>query len=196
MKTMKMKKWATLGVALLFGTAVFAGNYEIDAEASHVGWHGKKVTGEHNGAIEVKDGSLAVVDGKIKGGTISIDMQSITNEDITNEEYNQKLVGHLKSDDFFGVETYPTATLVLTDVKMSGTNYTFTGDLTIKGITKAITFEGTSEGGNDGLTLAGKMTIDRSDYNVKYGSSSFFDNLGDKMIHDDFTLTYKIVAKK
>lgn len=196
MKTMKLKKWATLGVALLFGTAVLAGNYEIDVKASHVGWHGKKVTGEHNGAISVKDGSLEVVDGKIKSGTISIDMQSITNEDITNEEYNQKLVGHLKSDDFFGVETYPTATLVLTEVKQSGSNYTFTGDLTIKGITKAITFEGTSESGSSAVTVTGKLIIDRSDYNVRYGSSSFFDNLGDKMIHDDFTLTYKIVAKK
>lgn len=196
MKTTMIKKWAVLSLALFVGSAVYADNYVVDASKSTVGWHGKKVTGEHNGAIDIKEGSLEVVDGEIKGGTVSIDMQSITNEDISDDGMNQKLVGHLKSDDFFSVETHPTATLVLTDVKKSGSNYTFKGDLTIKGITKPVSFEGTSSTKSDAVEVKGQLTIDRSDFDVRYGSKSFFDNLGDKMIYDDFTLSFVVVAKK
>ncbi|MGQ7870235.1 YceI family protein [Sunxiuqinia sp. sy24] len=196
MKIMKMKQWAFLSLALLVSSAVFAGNFVVDASNSTVSWNGKKVTGEHYGSIDIKDGSLEVVDGEIKGGTVTIDMQSIKNEDLTNQEYNQKLVGHLKSDDFFSVESHPTATLVLTDVKKSADNYTLTGDLTIKGITKPVSFQAASSTQADAVTLKGKLIIDRSDYNVRYGSKSFFDNLGDKMIYDDFTLDFVVVAKK
>ncbi|WP_430973078.1 YceI family protein [Sunxiuqinia rutila] len=196
MKTLKLKKWAVLSLAILVSSAVFAGNYVVDASNSTVSWNGKKVTGEHYGSIDIKEGSLEVVDGEVKGGTVVIDMQSIKNEDLTNEEYNQKLVGHLKSDDFFSVETHPTASLVLTEVKKSGNSYTFTGDLTIKGTTKPVSFQATSTTQSGGVTLEGKLVIDRSDYDVRYGSKSFFDNLGDKMIYDDFTLDFVVVAKK
>lgn len=196
MKTINFKKWAVLAIALVFSSAVFADNYVVDAQASEVGWLGKKVAGEHSGSIDVKEGSLEVENGEIKGGTITIDMQSISNEDITDEEYRQKLVDHLKSEDFFAVKAHPTATLVLTDVKKSGNEYTFTGDLTIKEITKPVTFKGIASEESDAVSVKGEMVIDRSEYNVKYGSASFFDNLGDKMIRDDFTLTYNIVAKK
>ena len=196
MKTMILKSLAIFAVALFLAPAVFAGNYVVDASGSTVKWLGKKVTGEHSGAIKVKEGNLEVVDGDIKGGTIFIDMQSITNDDIENEEFKQKLIGHLKSDDFFSVEANPTAKLVLTKVEKSGDNYTVTGDLTIKGITNPVTFSSTSSLVEDVLKLDGKMTIDRTKYNVRYGSSSFFDNLGDKVIYDDFTLDFVLVAKK
>lgn len=196
MKTKGIKKWAFLSLALLVSSGVFAGNYVVDPSESSVNWLGKKVTGEHNGAIDIKEGSLDVVDGEIKGGTVTIDMQSITNEDITDADMNGKLVGHLKSDDFFAVETHPTATLVLTDVSKSGSDYTFKGDLTIKGITKPVSFKGTSSTESDAVEVKGQLTIDRSDYDVRYGSKSFFDNLGDKMIYDDFTLDFVVVAKK
>jgi polyisoprenoid-binding protein YceI len=196
MKTTMIKKWAVLSLALFVGSAVYADNYVVDASKSTVGWHGKKVTGEHNGAIDIKEGSLEVVDGEIKGGTVSIDMQSITNDDISDDGMNQKLVGHLKSDDFFSVETHPTATLVLTDAKKSGSNYTFTGDLTIKGTTKPVSFQASSTTESDAVKVEGELVIDRSDFDVRYGSKSFFDNLGDKMIYDDFTLSFVVVAKK
>ncbi len=196
MKTNEIRKWVVLSLALLVSTAVFAGNYVVDASKSTVAWNGKKVTGEHYGAIDIKEGSLEVVDGEIKGGTVSIDMQSISVEDITDAEMNGKLVGHLISDDFFSVETYPTATLVLTDVIKSGSDYTFKGDLTIKGTTKPVSFKGTSSTKSDSVEVKGELTIDRSEYNVRYGSKSFFDNLGDKMIYDDFTLDFLVVAKK
>lgn len=196
MKTKNSKKWAVLALVLLVAPASFAGNYKVDPSASSVKWLGKKVTGQHNGTINIKEGNLEVVDGAVKGGTVLIDMQSIANEDITDKGSNQKLVGHLKSDDFFSVETYPTAKLVLTDVKKTGNNYTFTGDLTIKGTTNPVTFNATSSPEGDGLKLTGDLTIDRSKYNVRYGSSSFFDNLGDKVIYDDFKLDFVLVAKK
>lgn len=196
MKTKGIKKWAFLSLALLVGSGVFAGNYVVDASKSTVAWHGKKVTGEHNGTIDIKEGSLDVVDGEIKGGTVTIDMQSISNEDITDADMKGKLVGHLKSDDFFSVETHPTATLVLTDVKKSGSNYTLTGDLTIKGTTKPVSFQASSTTEGDAVKVEGELIIDRSDYDVRYGSKSFFDNLGDKMIYDDFTLDFVVVAKK
>jgi polyisoprenoid-binding protein YceI len=197
MKTKISKKWAVLIVALFIAPAVFAGNYDVDPSGSSVKWLGKKVTGEHNGTINIKEGTLEVVDGEVKSGTVLVDMQSIANEDLKDQSYNQKLVGHLKSDDFFSVETYPTAKLVLTDVKKTGDKYTFTGDLTIKGITNPVTFNATSSTGSDDVVqLNGDVTIDRTKYNVKYGSSSFFDNLGDKVIYDDFKLDFVLVAKK
>ena len=196
MKTMNFKKWTILGIALIFSSAVIAGNYVIDTSSSNVDWFGKKVTGEHNGSINIKEGSLEVASGAIKGGTVIIDMQSITNEDVENEDYKAKLEGHLKSEDFFSVEKFPTAKLVLTDVEKSGDEYSFTGDLTIKGITKPVSFKGKSLADADHVKVGGAITIDRSDYDVKYGSSSFFDNLGDKMIYDDFTFNYVLVAKK
>lgn len=196
MKATILKKWTVVGLALFIGTATFAENYKVDASASNVSWLGKKVTGEHSGTISIEKGTLQVEEGVIKGGTVSIDMNSLKCTDLTDAEYNQKLVGHLKSDDFFAVETNPTATLVLKDVKKSGDEYTFSGDLTIKGITKPITFKGTSSAENGAVKVTGDLTIDRSDYDVKYGSSSFFDNLGDKMIYDEFTLKFALIAKK
>ncbi|MGQ8335722.1 YceI family protein [Sunxiuqinia sp. A32] len=188
---MKTKKWISLLVALFLAPALFAGNYTVDTAASTVKWNGKKVTGEHNGAIDLKEGTLEVQNGVIKGGTVAIDMQTISDDDSS-----EKLVGHLKSEDFFSVETYPTSKLVLTNVKKSGNEYTFTGDLTIKGKTNPVTFTAVSTEGDDEIKVAGDLTIDRSKYDVRYGSKSFFENLGDKVIYDDFTLNFVLVAKK
>ena len=110
---------------------------------------------------------------------------------------NDKLVGHLKSDDFFGVETHPTATFVLKSAeKKSGNEYTVKGDLTIKGITKSIEFPATVKVSGNTLEASAEVVIDRSKFDVKYGSGSFFDGLGDKMIYDDFTLDISLVATK
>lgn len=196
MKTLILKKWAILFVALFVTAAVSAGNYVVDSSDSSVKWLGKKVTGEHSGAINIKEGTLEVSDGAIEGGTIIIDMQSLINEDIEDEEYKQKLVGHLKSDDFFGVETYPTAKLVITKVEKTEDKYTFSANLTIKGKTNPVTFSANYSHEGDLIKVEGKLIIDRSKYDVRYGSASFFDNLGDKMIHNDFTLDFTLVAKK
>jgi len=192
MKTIKFFGLLVLAVSL--ATAAFAGTQKIDASKSTVKWLGKKVTGEHFGSILVKEGSLEVANGKVSGGKVVIDMQSIVNEDLKDAGYNAKLVGHLKSDDFFSVATFPTAELVVTKVESNGNNHTFSGNLTIKGITNPASFTATSAKDGKSTVYKGTLTIDRSKYNVKYGSKSFFDNLGDKVIYDEFTLDFSLVV--
>ena len=192
MKTVKFFGLLVLAVSL--STAVFAGSQKVDTAKSTVKWLGKKVTGEHFGKISVKEGALEVSNGKVTGGKVVIDMQSLAVEDIKDAGMNGKLVGHLKSDDFFGVATYPTSELVITKVESNGNNHTFSGNLTIKGITNPATFTATSSKDGKSTVYKGTMTIDRSKYNVKYGSKSFFDNLGDKVIYDEFTLDFSLVV--
>ncbi len=181
----------TLG--LFFSLSAFAhpGDSEkvvINLEKSTVSWMGKKVTGKHVGVINIKEASLEMEEGQLSGGSFTIDMTSIK---VTEEGgFVAKLEGHLKSDDFFGVEAHPTANFVITKVASLGTpgDYKITGNLTIKDITKEIKFQA-----NVGEASAtAEITIDRSDFNVRYGSGSFFDNLGDKTIYDDFYLTVNL----
>ena len=156
----------------------------IKTEDSKIVWKGYKVTGAHQGTIAIQSGSLTFSEDKLSAGEIVIDMKSIENTDMKGE-YKGKLERHLKSDDFFGVEKFPTATLVFNDVKSVGKNsYTATGNLTIKEITNPITFS-LSVYGNKATA---NLKIDRSKFNVKYGSISFFDNLKDKAIYDEFDL--------
>ena len=169
----------------------------VNAEESKVQWLGKKVTGEHTGEIRMAYGDLQFDGEELTGGSFEIDMKSITNSDIENEEYNQKLVGHLKSDDFFGVEKYPKASFVITGVEQKKAGkYHIKGDLTIKGITKSIEFPAQVTMLDSKATATASITVDRSEFNVRYGSGSFFDGLGDKMIYDDFTLDVTLVANK
>lgn len=192
MKTIKFFGLLVLAVSL--STAAFSGTQKVDASKSTVKWLGKKVTGEHFGSIAVKEGSLEVANGKVSGGKVVIDMQSLAVEDIKDAGMNGKLVGHLKSDDFFGVATFPTAELVVTKVENNGSNHTFSGNLTIKGITNPATFTATSSKDGKSTVYKGTLTIDRTKYNVRYGSKSFFDNLGDKAIYDDFSLDFSLVV--
>ena len=167
--------------------------YTVDAAKSTITWVGKKVTGSHNGTVTLKSGTL-IFDGKklVQGGFI-IDMNSIKDAD-----GSAKLEGHLKADDFFGVAKFPAANFVITKVAGSGANLTVTGDLTIKGITKPLSFPATVAVNADGTVsaLAGKITVDRTKYDIRYGSKSFFDSIGDKAIDDNFEIAVKLVAKK
>ena len=156
----------------------------VKAEESTVTWKAYKVTGSHTGTIALKSGDLVFDNGTLKGGEFMVDMTSINCTDLEGE-YKQKLEGHLKSDDFFSVASHETSKLVFTDVKATGKNsYEVTGDLTIKGITKPVTFDVSIYGSKATATLK----IDRAQYDVRYGSGSFFDDLGDKTIYDEFDL--------
>ncbi|GHA52928.1 YceI family protein [Pontibacter akesuensis] len=176
--------------------------YNVDVAKSDLKWHAKKVTGEHMGNIGLKSGQMLVEGNKIVGGTFVIDMNAMTCSDIKDAEYNGKLIGHLKSDDFFSVEKHPTATFKITEVKSNAKaaagkpNATVTGDLTIKGITKPVSFPATVSVRNGVATAKGDVTIDRSKYDVRYGSNSFFDGLGDKAIMDEFVVTLDVTAKQ
>ncbi|WP_345242720.1 YceI family protein [Nibrella saemangeumensis] len=171
--------------------------YKADKQQTKISWLGKKVTGEHNGSINLADGKLTTKGNTIIGGLFTIDMSSITNADLTDAGYNQKLVGHLKSDDFFSTDKYPTSTLVLTKVTPTGKNqYKVNGDLTIKGIKKPVEFPATITMDGNQLRGKAKVIVDRTKYDIKYGSGSFFDNLGDKAINNDFELNIDLVASK
>jgi len=170
--------------------------FKIDNQASKIEWIGKKVTGQHNGSIQLSEGSFVFENNQLKGGSFTVDMNSMVCLDLEGSG-KQKLEGHLKSDDFFGTEKFPTATLEITKAVPQGPGkYKVTGDLTIKGKTKIVKFNADFKQTDDKLTGTSKITIDRSEYDIKYGSGSFFDNLGDKTIYDDFELIVKVVANK
>lgn len=169
----------------------------VDIEKSQIVWTGKKVTGSHDGTVNLKDGSLMMEGDMLKGGSFTIDMTSITNADMAGKDGAAKLEGHLKSTDFFNVAEYPDATLEITEVVHRGTPGSFkvVGNLTIKGITKPIKFN-TNIAEEGGMKVAtANIVVDRSEYDVRYGSGSFFDNLGDKTIYDEFELDVKLVLK-
>jgi len=188
-----MKKITLFIGILCFGAImVSAQSKKVDLSASEITWLGKKVTGEHTGNISFKSGFLIVDNNVLEGGEFDVDMNSITCTDIDNADYNAKLVGHLKSDDFFGVEKFPTSKLKLTNVVAEDNMYKAEGELTIKGKTHKLAFDVKQ----DGTTFKGKVVIDRTKYDVRYGSGKFFDNLGDKMIYDDFELDFKVVILK
>jgi len=165
-------------------TSVEGDKKEIKTENSKVVWKGYKVTGSHQGVIAIKSGQLTFNDNELTGGDFTIDMSTITNTDLEGE-YKEKLEGHLKSDDFFGVEKFPTANLIFTKVKSTGKNsYQVTADITIKGKTDIVTFDVSIYGNKANVSLK----IDRTKFDVRYGSTSFFDGLKDKAIYDDFDL--------
>jgi len=184
--TIKNLAVATIVAFITFSfTTLKSVKKEIKIEKSKVVWKGYKVTGSHEGTINLNSGSLQFNEDKLVGGEFVVDMTTITSTDLSGE-YKGKLEGHLKSNDFFGIEKNPTATLTFKKVKSTGKNsYKVTGDLTIKGITNTITFNLLAYG-NKATVL---LKIDRTKFDVRYGSTSFFDNLKDKAIYDEFDLT-------
>jgi len=159
-------------------------NKEVNVKESSVTWTGKKVTGTHTGTIQLKSGHFKVEDEKLIGGEFMIDMTTIKNNDLTGEDKG-KLEGHLKSEDFFGIEKYPTAKLVITSVAKKGDEtYGVVANLTVKNETHPVTFDLNWKENSASAILS----IDRSKFDVRYGSGSFFDDLGDKTIYDNFDL--------
>lgn len=170
--------------------------YTVDTQKSEINWKGTKVTGEHVGAIQLKEGSLTAEGNKLTGGHFIVDMNTIVNEDLSGE-YKTKLEGHLKSDDFFGVEKHPKAIFVINKATYKeGSTYEVSGDLTIKGITNPVTFPATVNVEDNQITADATIVVDRAKYDVRYGSGSFFEGLGDKMIYDEFELKVSLVASQ
>jgi len=186
---------AIMSTSILAISAHNHGEKKVNAKVSSVEWIGKKVTGEHSGTIAIKDGSLAFHDGHLEKGTITIDMSSILVTDMEGE-YAEKLKGHLESPDFFDVKNHNTASFEITKVAPSKDGKsTITGTLTIKGISHPITFESTNEMKDGKFAAFAELKIDRTLYDIKYGSGKFFEGLGDKMISDEFIIKFKIAAE-
>jgi len=171
--------------------------FKIDPSKSTIEWVGKKVTGAHNGTIDIADGTLSLTDGKLAGGKFTIDTASIRILDITDLNTNAQFAGHLASEDFFGIEKYPTATLEIISVSQGLNNtYHVDGILTIKGISHPIEFDAdVSNIQGDTLQASGKLVVDRTQYGMRFRSGSFFKDLGDTLIYNDFTLNVRLNAK-
>jgi len=188
MKTVKL-----FTMLLLAGTmSVFAQKIDVKPSDVVIKWTGNKIGGSHTGGIKAKTASLELKDGNIVNGSIVIDMKSISCTDVENETYNKKLVDHLSSDDFFGVEKFPTATFTITKAgKFNNGKATISGKLTIKGKTEPVSFEIAKQN----AVYTTQLKVDRSKFDVRYGSNSFFDNLGNKVIDNIFILDIEITAK-
>lgn len=160
-------------------------------------WTGSKLAGDHTGTLQIKESSVMVTSGKLTGGTVVVDMKSMINTDLEGE-WNAKLIGHLHSEDFFSTDKYPTSTLKITKVSASkkANTYNVIADLTIKGITKSENFEVTLKDEGSSYIITSHVKIDRTKYDVRYGSSSFFDDLGDKAISNEFSLNVTLHSAK
>lgn len=182
-------KIATLILILFISFGSNAQNKKIDVSKSSIHWVGKKITGQHDGTLDFKDGTLVFDGKKLTGGSFTVDMTTISATDVEGKS-KEKLDGHLKADDFFGVEKYPTSKLDFKKIADKGKGvYTVTADMTIKGITSPVTFDITVK---DNVATT-KFNVDRTKFDIKYGSKSFFEGIGDRAINDEFELEVKLV---
>ncbi|GAB1450427.1 YceI family protein [Draconibacterium sp.] len=193
-----------LAAVLITASTVLATNikdeksaFEIDTKASKVYWKGKKVTGEHTGYVAIDKGQIWVEKNNVVGAEVNMDMNSIVCTDLKDDGTNKKLVGHLKSDDFFSVEKHPTAKFEITSMTKANKagEYNVKGNMTIKGASHEINFPAQVAMENGKVKAKGTAVIDRTKWKIQYGSGKFFEGLGDKMIYDDFEITFDISAK-
>jgi polyisoprenoid-binding protein YceI len=172
------------------------GRFVVNAQQTVLTWNAKKVTGEHSGVVPVTAGTIDLSNGNVKGGSFAINLANLSVTDVKDPGTNAKLVGHLKSDDFFSTEKHPNASFEITSVaagKQAG-SYTIKGNLTIKGITKPIEFPAAIIVNGNTLKASADIVVDRTKYDIRYGSKSFFESIGDKAIYDEFTLNLQLVA--
>jgi len=173
------------------------GGYKVNSFESKLVWKGRQLSSkEHDGTLDISSGSIEIDKSGRIFGDIKIDMKSISTSDLEGE-WKDKLDGHLKSPDFFNVKGFPTATVTFKGNQNKTTNgeINFEGDLTIKGITQITKFSAKINQIGDKVIATASISFDRSEYDIRYGSGKFFDNLGDKLIYDEITAEVSIVAK-
>lgn len=166
--------------------------YAVDTASSTIHWQGFKPAGSHNGTIAIENGIINTSNGSISGGSFLISMNSLK-----DSENDAKLENHLKSGDFFDVEKYPNAAFEITGIEKTEGKTMLSGNLTIKDIKNNITFPVTVTNGNDVVTLSSEtFSIDRTKWDIKFKSKSFFDELEDKFINDDIEIKVSVTANK
>ncbi len=172
--------------------------FKADIAKSVINWEGFKPGGSHYGTINLAEGTVQVKDDEIKSGSFIINMDSIVVTDIpADDDGNADLTGHLKADDFFGVETYPTAKFEITGIETKEGKTMLSGNLTMKNITNNVSIPVSTSVNGNAMTLTSEpFTIDRTKWNIKYKSKSIFGDLGDKFINDDIELKVNITANK
>lgn len=181
-------------IPMLLVTGAMGQDYSVNTKKSTVKWKGEKITGEHTGAINVKSGTLTFEDNSLSAVSITMNMESIIVTDLSGGGKN-KLESHLRSPDFFDVKQYPEATFTSTEVVKTDSGYDVSGKLNIKGMISTNTISVKIQRKANTVHASGTMVFDRSKHNVRYGSGSFFDDLGDKQIYDDVELEFSIMAE-
>jgi polyisoprenoid-binding protein YceI len=190
MKQLKTILLVTVAATIFSAFALKDTGFKVDTEKSKITWVGKKVTGQHNGTIQLAEGSFTMKGKKVAGGSFTIDMTTLK-----DAEANARLETHLKSDDFFSTEKFPKATFVTSKIESKGGDqYLVKGDLTIKGITNPIEFPATINVANGQITAKANIVVDRTKFDIKFRSGNFFENLGDKAIEDNFELGVELVG--
>lgn len=173
--------------------------YRVDPAATTVTWTGRKVIGQHTGHIKVESGSVQWGRNGMAGAEITIDMTSISVLDM-DPESTAELTSHLKSRDFFNVWQYHQSSFHATRVEKipsaaaGSPNYTVSGDLSIKGISRPVSFPVLAVQDKQGIHATGTLVFDRTQYGIKYRSGSFFDALGDKVIDDKVQIDFDLRA--
>lgn len=176
--------------------------YPLRLGRSTLGWAARAVGHGHQGTLRFAAGSLLVRQGRLVGGTATVNMTTLTATDITDAKENADFVAHLRANDFFGVPKHPRATFVITRVAAlaagtsSAPNVTITGRLTIKGQTNPLTFPARADVRGGVATVRGTARVNRTQYGIRYASASFFKDLGDHAIADDFTLRFSLEAAR
>lgn len=165
--------------------------YTVDVERSTIDWSAKKVLGGHVGTVKISSGTLIYNEKGLKGGSFVMDLANLTSD-------NARLTTHLKNDDFFSVDKFPSSKFEITKVTKVGTDrVSITGNLTIKGITNPITFQASVKQQKGVIVaVASGVKVDRTKYDIKYRSKNFFGDIGDKAIEDEFELNINLSAKK
>jgi polyisoprenoid-binding protein YceI len=195
---------AALGVTIAHGETAVADDtrrVEISPAESSISWVGRKVTGSHAGTVPVKSGQVVLNGETIASGTFGIDLAGVKVTDIPDPKNNAKLVGHLKSPDFFSAELFPTAQFTidsaapLANPLPTGENTTIKGTLSIKGITKPVEFPARVAVKDGVAEASGKAKLDRTQWDIRYGSGKFFQGLGDKLIYDEFEVDFQLKGK-
>ncbi|MFQ3268256.1 MAG: polyisoprenoid-binding protein YceI [Flavobacteriales bacterium] len=195
--TSSMKKLILIAALTIVNLSITKAQSQlnINLAESTVEWIGEKVTGSHTGNIALKSAHFIMGKEHIEGGVFVMDMNSIKCTDIESPEYATKLEDHLKDNDFFGIDSFPTANFSFAKVIFDGTSYLITGKMNIKGMSQEITFPAQFHTENGILIADAVVKIDRTKHDIKYGSGAFFDGLGDRMILDDFTLNIHLVTE-
>ena len=187
----------SISIITLFSFTSHVNKVNANKNNSTVIWTGSKPTGSHTGNVTLKDGHLLFDHGNLVGGEFTIDMTSITCTDIESEKKNKYLVDHLKDEDFFDVNQFPEAKLVVNRVKnLQGSQFEMKGNMTIKGITKPVTFNSDIKINRNSYTAIAKIVIDRTKWGVEYKSGNIFKDLGDKIIYDDMEFDIFLVSEK
>ena len=193
---------AVIFCAFFFANLSAKDTLQVDLDNSQINWTGRKVTGEHTGTLNLSTGWVVMDKNILVGGKFIFDMTSISNTDIESPEWKQKLENHLKAKDFFYVDSFPQVVLeikqnqILPDNNKSASNNQILADLTIRGITHEINLPYVLTPDINHFIANGTVTIDRTLYNIQYQSGKFIENLGDKLIYDDFTVQFMVQTEE